>query len=57
VFFLEVTEEMVGINVGGEMILPSTGLVALIESIEDPLPYPAKSSEPHSEMPFAGFLP
>jgi hypothetical protein len=34
VFFLEVTEEMVGIDVGGEMILPSTGLFALIESLE-----------------------
>jgi hypothetical protein len=45
VFFLEVTKEMVGIDVGGEMILPSTGLFALIESLEDPLPHPGKSSE------------
>jgi hypothetical protein len=45
VFFLEVTEEMVGIDVGGEMILPSTGLFALIESLEDPLPHPGKRSE------------
>ncbi len=44
-FFLEVTEEMVGIDVGGEMILPSTGLSALIESLEDPLPHPGKRSE------------
>jgi hypothetical protein len=42
VFFLEVTEEMVGIDVGGEMNLPSTGLFALIESLEDPLPHPGK---------------
>jgi hypothetical protein len=26
VFFLEITEDMVGIDVGGEMILPWTGL-------------------------------
>jgi hypothetical protein len=45
VFFLEVTKEMVGIDVGGEMILPSTGLFALIESLEDPLPHPGKRSE------------
>jgi hypothetical protein len=45
VFFLEVMEEMVGIDVGGEMILPSTGLFALIESLEDPLPHPGKRSE------------
>jgi hypothetical protein len=45
VFFLEVTEEMVGIDIGGEMILPSTGLFALIESLEDPLPHPEKHSE------------
>jgi hypothetical protein len=45
VFFLEVTEEMVGIDVGGEMSLPSTGLFALIESLEDPLPHPGKRSE------------
>jgi hypothetical protein len=45
VFFLKVTEEMVGIDVGGEMILPSTGLFALIESLEDPLPHPGKRSE------------
>jgi hypothetical protein len=45
VFFLEVTKEMVGIDVGGEMILPSSGLFALIESSEDPLPHPGKRSE------------
>ena len=45
VFFLEVTEEMVGIDVGGEMIFPSKGLFALIESLEDPLPPPGKRSE------------
>jgi hypothetical protein len=45
VFFLEVTEEMVGVDVGGEMTLPSTGLFALIESLEDPLPHPGKRSE------------
>jgi hypothetical protein len=45
VFFLEVTKEMVGIDVGGEMILPSTGLFALIESLEDPLPHPGKRSK------------
>jgi hypothetical protein len=36
---------MVGIDIGGEMILPSTGLFALIESLEDPLPNPGKRSE------------
>jgi hypothetical protein len=45
VFFLDVTEELVGIDVGGEMILPSTGLFALIESLEDPLPHPGKRSK------------
>jgi hypothetical protein len=45
VFFLEVTKEMVGIDVGGEMILPSTGLFDLILSQEDPLPHPGKRSE------------
>jgi hypothetical protein len=45
VYFLEVTKEMVGIDVGGEMILPLTGLFALIESLEDPLPHPGKCSE------------
>jgi hypothetical protein len=45
VFFLEGTEEMVGIDVRGEMILPSTGLFALIESLEDSLPHPGKRSE------------
>jgi hypothetical protein len=45
VFFLEVTKKMVGIDVGGEMILPSTGLFGLIESLEDPLPHPGKCSE------------
>jgi hypothetical protein len=45
VFFLEGTEEMVGIDVRGEMNLPSTGLFALIESLEDPLPHPGKRSE------------
>jgi hypothetical protein len=40
VFSLEVTEEMVGIDVGGEMILPSTRRFALIESLEDPRPHP-----------------
>jgi hypothetical protein len=42
VFFLEVTKDMVGIDAGGEMILPSTGLFTLIESLEDPLPHPGK---------------
>ncbi len=45
VFFLEVTEEMVGIDVGGEMTIPSTGLFALIESLENPLPHPARRTE------------
>ncbi len=45
VFFLEITEDMVGIDVGGEMVLPSTGLFALIESLEDPIPHPGKRSE------------
>jgi hypothetical protein len=45
VFFLEVTEAMVGIDVGGEMILPLTGLFALIESLEDPLPHLGKRSK------------
>jgi hypothetical protein len=45
VFFLEVTEEMVGIDVAGEMIIPSEGLFALVESLEDPLPYPGLRSE------------
>jgi hypothetical protein len=40
VFFLEVTKEMAGIDVGGEMIFQSTGCFALIESLEDPLPHP-----------------
>ena len=44
-FFLEVREEMVGIDVGGEMILSSKGLFALIESLEDPLPHPGKRSK------------
>jgi hypothetical protein len=38
-------EEMVGIDVGGEMISPSKGLFALIESLDDPLPHPGKRSE------------
>jgi hypothetical protein len=45
VFFLEVTQEIVGIDVGGEMILPSTGLYALIKSLEGPLPHPGKCSK------------
>jgi hypothetical protein len=45
VFFLEITENMFGIDVGGEMILPLTGLFALIESLEDPIPHPGKQSE------------
>jgi hypothetical protein len=36
---------MVGIDVGGETILPSTGLFALIESLEDPVPHPGKPFE------------
>lgn len=36
---------MVGIDVAGEMIIPSEGLFALVESLEDPLPYPGLRSE------------
>ncbi len=42
---IEVNEEMVGKDDGGEMILTSKGLFALIESLEDPLPHPGKRSE------------
>lgn len=45
VFFLEVTEEMIGFDVGGEMVIPSDGLFALVESLEAPLAYPGIRSE------------
>ena len=36
---------MVGVDVAGEMIIPSQGLFALVEPLEDPLPYPGIHSE------------
>ena len=45
VFFLEITEEMIGLDIRGQMIIPSDGLFALIESLEEPLPYPGIRSE------------
>ncbi len=45
VFFLEVTEEMIGFDVGGEMVIPSDGLFALVDSLEAPLAYPGIQSE------------
>jgi hypothetical protein len=45
VFVFEFTEEMVGFDVGREIIIPLHGLFALIKLLEAPLAYPRKWSE------------
>ena len=45
IFFLELTDEMIGLDIAGRMAIQNAGLFALIETLEDPLPLPVKGTE------------
>ncbi len=45
IFFLEMMDQMIGLEIAGRMEIQSAGLFALIETPEEPLPLAVKGTE------------